>query len=69
MYLRKLFYSNDENECWKSMICLTGFDYLYSNLNCLNETIEIILNNIVQMNFIFHQIQLFIHLFFFFMIK
>jgi hypothetical protein len=36
-YLRKLFSTNDENECWKSMICLTGFDYLYSNLNCSNE--------------------------------
>ncbi len=36
-YLRKLFSTNDENQCWKSMICLTGFDYLYSHLNCSNQ--------------------------------
>jgi hypothetical protein len=37
-YLIKLFnYSNNQTECWKSMICLTGFQYLYLNLNCLDQ--------------------------------
>ena len=37
IYLRKLFDVENETECWRSMICLTGFDYLYSHLNCFNE--------------------------------
>ena len=37
IYLKKIFSSQNPNECWKSMICLTGFDYLYPNLNCFNK--------------------------------
>ena len=33
-YLKRLFYVSNENSCWKAMICLTGFDYLYPHLNC-----------------------------------
>ena len=41
IYLTNLFSSENPNECWKSMICLTGFNYLYSDINCLNEKLEI----------------------------
>ena len=35
MYLKELFSNkNEEDRCWKSMICLTGFDYLFSQINC-----------------------------------
>ena len=39
-YLTNLFYSKNENQCWKIMICLTGFDYLYSNIKCSYDKIE-----------------------------
>ena len=42
VYLRNMFISNNKNQCWISMICLTGFNYLYPNIKCLNKTIEII---------------------------
>ncbi|CAF1580370.1 unnamed protein product [Adineta ricciae] len=37
MFLKQIFSLYNENLCWKSMICLIGFDYLYSNLTCLNQ--------------------------------
>ena len=39
-YLKRLFSVNDENRCWKAMICLTGFDYLYLHINCSHQNIE-----------------------------
>lgn len=44
MYLKELFSIDEEDLCWKAMICLTGFHYLYPQIKCsrgnLVETIE-----------------------------
>ena len=40
MYLKQLFSVTNENQCWKAMICLIGFDYLYPHINCSHQNIE-----------------------------
>ena len=40
VYLREIFSTSDPNECWKSLICFIGFDYLYSDIICSKEDIQ-----------------------------
>ena len=54
IYLRSLFSTTNEDECWISMICLTGFDYLYSHIDCpSNETIRRNINEFCSNEFYF----------------
>ena len=41
VYLRKIFSTDHPDECWETLICLSGFDYLYSGLICSKKDIQL----------------------------
>ncbi|CAF1031768.1 unnamed protein product [Didymodactylos carnosus] len=40
IYVKQVFLTSDQNECWQAMLCITGFRNLFPYISCFDNLIE-----------------------------